>query len=108
MPCYWSADTTYIENFITQKKTKTGNEILKQWYITLVRSGVFLSGENILFFGTQYLSELYTNSHIVHRRRTQPVSIIFVETVPLVLFRHATGIYFYDHNKYVNTQFGKT
>jgi len=108
MPCYWSADTTYIENFITQKKTKTGNEIWKQWYVTLVRSGVLLSVGNILFLWTQCSSELYTNSHFVRRRRTQPVSIIFVETVPPMLFRRATGIYFYDHNKYVNKQFGKT
>lgn len=108
MPCYWTVDTTYIENFITQKRTKTGNEILKQSYITLVRSGALLSVENILFLATQCASELYTSSHFVRRRRTQPVFIILVETVPLMLFIHAAGIYFYDHNKYVNTQFGKT
>jgi hypothetical protein len=107
MSCYWSADTTYIENFITKKRTKTGSEILKQWYITLVRSGALISVENVLFLETQCSSELHTNSHFVRRRRTQPVSIIFVETVPLILFRHTIGIYFYDHNKYVNIQFGK-
>lgn len=108
MSCYWPADTTNIENFITQKRTKTGSEILKHWYITLVRSGALLGVENILFLGTQCSSELYTNSHFVRRRRTQLVSIIFVETVPLILFKHTTWIYFYDHNKYVNIRFGKT